>query len=347
MAKHALEAKEAEVLEAMGYDPTTHFIVGDVRVSKWEAAPGDWRTSYRARVAERQDTVDVDELVARLKRHRKHTPQPGGDEHFVVCLADWQIGKKDGDGVVGTVERLTRMVDDVESRIRELRRLGRPLGHLVVAGLADLAEGCVGHYATQTFSVELNRREQLRLVRALLTEAVSRWAKLFDRVTVLAVPGNHGENRLDGKAYTSVGDNDDVAVFESVKEAFDMVPDAYGHIGWVLPENGIEVVLPIGPGVCFTHGHIGGKGSTPQEKQVNWWKGQVFGGLAASEARVLVTAHFHHFQVSERAGRLWLQCPAQDGGSDWFERATGEWSRPGTLTFVVTDDWVTDIAVVG
>ena len=346
MSNNALDAKEAEVLREMGYDPETHFIVGDVRVSRWQSGD-NWNTSYKAKVAERPSGASVDELVARLKRHRKHTPQPTGDWSFVVNLADWQIGKKDGDGVSGTTDRLLQMVDDVESRIRELRRLKRPIGHLVIAGLADLAEGCVGHYASQTFSVELNRREQLRLVRALLTEAISRWAKLFDRVTVLAVPGNHGENRLDGKAFTSVGDNDDVAVFEAVKEAFDMVPEAYGHIEWILPENQIEVVLPIGPGVCFTHGHIAGRGATPQEKQVNWWKGQVFGGLAAGNAQILVTAHFHHFQVSERSGRLWLQCPAQDGGSDWFERATGEWSRPGTLTFVVTDTWVTDIAVLG
>ena len=48
---------------------------------------------------------------------------------MIVCLSDWQMGKRDGDGTKGIVARI------------ELRKSGVDLAHLYVVGLGDIVEG--------------------------------------------------------------------------------------------------------------------------------------------------------------------------------------------------------------
>jgi hypothetical protein len=66
----------------------------------------------------------------------------------------------------------------------------------------------------QTFSVELDRRQQVKLVRRMLVTMLTEWGRLPVQMVVGCVPGNHGENRRGGKAFTTFEDNDDLAVFE-------------------------------------------------------------------------------------------------------------------------------------
>lgn len=343
------------ILESWGYDPKTYEICEPVKVSQWQVATAEGGVrdlySYKAGVRTKTNvrTIEYDDLVREIKRHRKLPKNlPGGDQAFVVCLADWQVGKCDGDGSIGTIKRLVEMIDNVEARIRELRKVGRNLGLLVVMGMGDIVEGCGEMYATQSFTVELNRREQVKVARRLARDAICRWAKLFPEVWVGAVAGNHGENRKNGKNFTDPGDNDDVAVFEMVGEILAANPDAYGHVKFFLPDKELTMVLDIcGTRVGFAHGHIAGSGSSPQMKQRKWWGDQAFTGRDIGSAKILVTGHYHHFSVIEYArDKIHLQCPAQDGGSEYWEEITGENSRPGTLTFVIDDKGYRDIEVI-
>jgi hypothetical protein len=227
-----------------------------------------------------------------------------------------------------------------------LRAIGRPLGTLYIAGMGDLIEQCSGNYTIQTFTVELNHRDQMKVTVRLLLEAVQRWSRMFDRVVVTAVGGNHGEHRQNGKKFTDDADNDDVAVFETLALVLDQNPETYGHVSFVLPTEELSVSLDVsGTIVAFTHGHLSG-GGNPQQKQWNWWKGQMAGQLPAGDAEVLVTAHYHHFSVIDHGPRVHLQCPAMDCGSKWYRDKTGAESRKGTLTFTVGASGIDDIKVI-
>lgn len=336
-----------ELLSELGYDPTLYEIIEPVKISSWDANAGEGETkrlySYKVGVRAKRTTQyrdeDYKDLVNLIKKHRPMSEKtPNGNSTFVVCLSDWQIGKADGDGTDGTIKRILVMIDAVTERIRELQKSGRKMKTLVVAGVGDMVENCEGHYATQTFTVELNRRQQVRVLRRLLTKAITTWSKHFDEAIVVAVPGNHGENRNgSGKSFTTRGDNDDVAVFEMVAEILSANPEAYGHVRFSLPEDDISMIVESnGKYLGFTHGHITSTGNDPQKKIKEWWKSQNFANNPIGYVDILITGHYHHFSVVEHdRNRIHIQCPAMDGGSEWFKDLTGVDSRPGTLTFVL------------
>lgn len=277
-------------------------------------------------------TVDVDELVKVIGRHKPRKPAPSGDAALVVCLSDWQLGKPDGDGTAGTVGRILASIDAVTARSRELRKAGRSLGSLYIVGLGDLIEGCDGHYAMQTFGVELNLVEQVRVVRRLLVKALTAWAPLFDEVVVACVPGNHGENRKDGKAFTDWTDNHDVAVFEQAAAVLEANPDVYGHVSFVFPEReDLTLTLDVaGTTVALAHGHQMKSG-----KAHEWWAKQAHGMQPTGDATLLLAGHFHHLLVDQAGAKTFVQAPALDGGSTWWRHTTGQDSPPGLLTLVV------------
>lgn len=334
-----------ELLNELGYDPELYEIIEPIKVSSWDVpSEGDVKRLYSYKVGIRAKRLtqyrdeDYRDLVNLVRKHRPSTEKSvDTDSAFVVCLSDWQIGKADGDGTEGTIDRILQMIDDVTNRIKDLQKSGRKFKTLVIAGIGDMVENCDGHYASQTFTVQLNRRQQIRVLRRLLVKAVTSWAKMFPEVIVTAVPGNHGENRKDGKSFTTRGDNDDVAAFEMLAEILAINPDAYGHVKFLIPEDDISVVFKVFETyIGFTHGHVTSGGSDPQKKIKEWWKSQTFSNNPIGHVNILITGHYHHFSIIEYDNdKIHMQCPAMDGGSEWFKDLTGVDSRPGTLTFVV------------
>lgn len=330
-----------QILEEWGYDPEKYELIEPVRVSSWQVQTEDgpqklW--SYKAGVRRRvhAEPINYDDLVREIKKHRPlNSKTPDGDASFVALIADTQFGKPDGDGLRGTIARFQECIDGVEKRIKDLRATGRSLGELIIVGLGDIIEGCDQNYASQQYGIEANRRVQIRIARRLIRDAIARWSKLFNKVTVLAVPGNHGENRQGGKMFTDIGDNDDVAVFEALADAFAMNEAAYGHVEFRLPENEIYAIYEAsGTILGFTHGHITKGGGTPQSKIKNWWEEQSFGHRPIGDVQVLVTGHYHHTSVIQYGHKTHIQTPALDGGSEWWVNLAGAESPPGMLTFV-------------
>lgn len=315
------------------------------------------RAVWRYRFAVEQDPwhgpdADLDGLLKEIKRFKPPAanipPALDNPDSFVVALADWQFGQADAGGSEITVQRVLESVAGVERRVKELRRLGRPLGTLYVLTLGDLIEGCDDHYAMQTFSVDLDRREQVKVVRRLLVKALTRWAKLFDRVVVAGVAGNHGENRKEGKAFTTFGDNDDVAVLEQVSEVLAGNPDAFGHVSFVIPDQELTLALDVsGTVIGLSHGHQAGSGATVQKKLWEWWEGQSMGRAPVGDADILLTGHYHHLVVNQPfAGRCHIQAPPLCGDSQWWVERTGQTSLAGTLTFSVGPDGWSDLQIV-
>lgn len=351
VATSELSVKDADdiaLIEGWNLDPAIWSIDGPLTANRW-MMNGKWQYQYKAKLVKvtAASRADVDELFKHVKNHKKFTP-PTGDEAFVITLADWQIGKGENGGTDATVERILNSFDEAEARIKKLRKIGHEIGEIYLVGMGDLIEKCANNYADQAFTTDLNERDQARVARRLLLEITKRAAKLADKVVIASVGGNHGENRNgSSKKFTDDGDNLDVGLFETVYEALSMNPEAFGHVYFCLPNDELVVVLDIaGTNVAFAHGHKAKGGATPQAKQFGWWKGQSLGNHAAADAQILVTAHYHHFAACEQFGRLWLQCPAQDGGSKWYTDQTGAHARAGMLTFLVGPEGAREIQVV-
>ena len=334
-------------LEDLGFNPEEFEIIEPFEIRTWTANMGGGETEqfyyYKAKIISKNPAVtkdyDYQSLLKEIKNSKPKAQKIKGDSSFVVCLSDWQMGKRDGDGTKGIVDRVEQMIPDVTARIKELRKQGVSLSNLYVFGLGDIVEGCGEHYAMQTFSIEYDLRRQKMIARRLLVKAIRTWAPMFNNVVVACVPGNHGENRKNGKSFTTFGDNFDVSIFDEAQEIF-AENNKFKHVKFIIPENDLWLTLDIsGTIVGLAHGHqfrTGGRYS--HQKAVSWLSGQAFGMTDMGDADILVSGHFHHLFVINEGKRTLMQCPSVDGGSEWFENISGKNSYAGTLTFSITPE---------
>jgi predicted phosphodiesterase len=345
------------IIRELGLDPAAWTVDTSqpVQVRTWDS--GEQRCFYyRATVLPaRQDAsgADVEDLIRAVQRRRGKSAQnaaqrASGDSAsraLVVCLADWQAGKGDHGGVEALLERLFALRDAVPARLKALAKAGRPVDALYVIGMGDMVESCDGHYGMQAFQVQLDRRQQVRLVRRMLVELLTDWAGRVPAVVVGAVPGNHGENRKNGKAFTTFEDNDDLATFEQAQEV--LTAAGFGNISWVIPDGDMTITLDVaGTVVSFAHGHQLNGSGLPLAKARHWWKGKMAAMHPVGDAQVLVYGHYHHLQVLQDGPRTIFGCPSNDGGSRWFEEQGGPKTACGTLTFTCSGAGWDDLAIL-
>jgi hypothetical protein len=267
-----------------GFDPTEYEVEGDtVEVRAWDGNIGNGELKrfyyFKAKIRKRGlsaegGLVDLSDIIAVAKKAK---PKPVTVEHddrtYFIQITDLQAGQADGDGVAGMVARALQIPDLIAADIAGLKKAGKPVSSIFVPITGDLVEGISGWYEMQTFSVTLDRREQVRLVRRLLTEILVSIAKLGLPVHVAVVPGNHGENRQNGKAFTTLGDNDDVAVVEQIAEAFALA-GTFQHVTFSIPEkNRLSLTVEVqGHVVGLTHGHLARATGMPAAKLLAWFK---------------------------------------------------------------------------
>ena len=328
----------SRILEEFALDPGKWEVASDtVNVRTWDVAVGDGDTRrffyFRANVRPRTGAdTDVAQLIKTVSRHRFSKPEPRPEaDALVVCLSDWQTGGSKPDRFV------THMLE-TKNRVAQHLKDVAP-SRLYVVGMGDMVEACDGHYAMQTFQTGASglngRRDQVKLARRLLVSLLQEWARHVPEIVVGCVPGNHGENRRDGKAFTTFEDNDDVAVFEQVADVFAANPDVYGHVRFVIPDGDMTLTLDVaGTVVSFAHGHQARRGAGPQGKLLNWWKDKAHTRHPVGDADILVSGHYHHLQVMQDGARTWFQCPAV-ADSRWWEESGGAPTAWGTLTFTV------------
>ena len=339
------------VLRIWGLDPDNFAVVEPVLFNVWGNAEGALNRQWKGRVVRKgaKERADIDHLIQEIRKHkpRERKPLIEGSASLVVVAADWQVGKKDGDGLKGLVGRWLQAIDDVEARYKELKKMGRPIESITVLCLGDLVEGCDGHYDIQTFTVEVDRRDQVKIARRLLRDALIRWSKFAPEITVAAIGGNHGENRKNGKAFTTLNDNDDVALVESVAEIFQANPEAYGHIKFAIPTDSLSLTVEAGTKIIgITHGHLARAGAGVEAKLRRWIADQTLGRNKIGDCDILVTGHYHSLKMADWGGVKWLQAPALDGGSVWWSQSTGETADVGVLTFVVSERGITDLQLL-
>jgi hypothetical protein len=356
------DTKPAELIQSFGFDPDCWRIVGDIACNKWQGhypieSPDGlrdyearWNFQYKFRIREKAantfqlNSDDLRRFVLSAKP-AKQAP-PTGEAAFAVCLSDFQLGKSDGDGTEGIVQRFTDRIEMVKDRVRGLRKSGVELGPLYVFGLGDLVEQCKGQYPQQPFAADTNLVDQIMAVQGLIVKALKAWAPLFERVVVPCVGGNHGEaNRVDGKNVTDTGDNIDVLIFREAEMILRENQDAFGHISFVIPRTELDLTLDVcGTTTAIAHGHMFESGPTPTKKAENWWKGQAFGEQPAGDARLLLSGHYHSLQVNAGGIKTHIQAPAMEGGSLYWRDKTGQEAAKGLLTLVIGKDRGTFIA---
>jgi hypothetical protein len=335
------------LIEDWGLDPSrTQVVDGSLQIRAWDTSR-DGQTIrmkyYRASIKARQGGVDRADVEALCKLVEKRKAKPvlteDGGRTFVVALSDWQLGKGENGGTAATTERILSALDRSVARAKELRKVGRGTDTVVLAGLGDIVEGCSGWYEMQEWQTDLNQREQDRLARRLLLAFIDAYVDAGFMVVAPCVPGNHGENRKGGKAFTDFSDNRDVSCFETVAEICAANSERYGSVTFPLgaiSADDLTATLKVG-GVpmAFAHGHQFRTGGSTQAKIEGWWKGQALGRTAVADAEILLAGHGHHLVISESTGRTVIQVPAMDGGSKWWTSTTGQSSPAGMLTMNV------------
>ena len=338
------------VLRGFGLDPDIFEIVDDtVRMSKWQSSKrlenGDrdiiWLYSYKARFKRKNLTALPDTEIDNIRTYvQKWKPVPKTTapisteegSTLVVCWADQQLGKSAGGGTDATVERIIDSYQATIQRVKDLRKIGRNIEKIAIVNMGDPVEGCDGNYASQLFTVELTQRQQLLLAIDLWAQGIRQLSPLADEAEFISVLCNHGEwMRRGGKAVTSDSDNAGGFLTDAVKRVLDGRPET-DKLKWNIPHDEmITTSVLSGVKVAFTHGHkISGK-------EVEWLRGQSIKILREEgrEPDIWVTAHRHHLQVQDFGPWYRFQCPSNDGGSKWYTDMSGNWSTPGTLTFLV------------
>lgn len=328
----------ADLIRTMEMDPDEVEVVpgSPVKHSAWQVPGHGLMHSYRATIQRKsaaQERLDFDELAERISKHRPQKREaPVGENAFVVCTGDTQIGKE---GTAETIDRFLSSLSTVPARLKELRKSGRSLGTIYAPWLGDCIEHVVGSYASQTATTELSLTEQLRVLKRLAWKQVEVLAPLTKRLVIPVVPGNH--DQAVRKGGDQLGHQSDSFAYDLAAFLHDMSkvnPLVYGHVEVVVPERKSLVVTQdiCGTMVAMTHGHQFPSGSDGVSK---WWATQAHGMQPAGEATLLLAAHRHHLDVRQLGPKTFIQIPALDSGSQWWVNKTGQDSPAGIVTLTV------------
>lgn len=322
-----------------------------IEVRAWDTGDGEGGTKrlyyFKAKI-KRLDVgtgVDLDELIVAAKKlsitkGKIKTADP--ERAYFQQITDLQAGQSDGEGVQGMVEKVMQLASFAKQDIAAMKKLGKPVDLIFIPITGDLVEGINGWYEMQTFSVELDRRDQVKIVRRLLLEYLAEISKIGLPIHVAVVPGNHGENRANGKAFTTLNDNDDVAVVEQVAEALNFAEPDHA-ITWSFPQrNRLSLTVEIlGWIVGLTHGHIARGGTGVEGRILSWFKSMSAARDPIGDSDLLFTGHYHHARYQQLVGQThWLQGGALCDRSDFFSQSAGLVSAPhvwcGTMTTEAT-----------
>lgn len=265
-------------------------------------------------------------------------PRPASEkgDTLIVCMADYQVGKRQsGGGTEDTVRLVRRAIKDIADDVL----LAGGYERIILADVGDSTEG-FWNVASQAQTNDLSLTDQIRTVQRLYAEALKTFAPLCESLYYVAVPSNHCAVRVGpGKNSRANAPDDDFGIMVS-KNIEDIVEDREGfeHVEFFRPEKWEEAVTvdaADGTRIGFTHGHLAGS----QSKVPGWFRDLAFGRRSGLyDARILVHGHWHNFAVSQVGDARWIiSCPSADRGSDWWTNVSGDSTKPAILTFEARD----------
>ena len=315
-----------EFLEQRGYSPDEYEIVGTPRTSQWQRWDGEWLTAYRFHFRKKVTDLDLPtlyNLAKRTKTPKKH-PKKATERVFVICPADYQIGKGGSRG--GHTESIQRIHASYEL-IEERLKAGK-FDHIVIMDMGDVIEG-VSNKADmdQNVSNTLSPMQQVDLASALLWDLI-KIASKHAPVTYGSVASNHCQYRVSKQAVGLPGSDDwGVVILQQLRRLATEVGLPVKR--WLVPQphdegfafdvfdNGEHILGAI-------HGHqVGRPDAFP-----GFWAKAVFKSSYLAAVTTMVSGHFHHHRVEQISGtetqeRWWVQASTSDNGSDWYTRNQG------------------------
>lgn len=338
----------AKILEVWNLDPNEVEVIEPINMRAWDAQTKDGLTRmfyYKANVRRKTHAnSNIDELINEVKtwKPRKKFEASGNGRAFVVNYADLQIGKSDGDGSTGTVQRVLEKTEGAIARLRDLRKLGHEIDTIYILTLGDCIEGFNSQGGKLIWRNDLTLTEQIRVYRRLLLAIVKEFAPLADKVIVASVPGNHDEAVRNGdKMATRYDDSFALDVSSAVADALAISKD-FNHVSFVFPKKDeLTLTLDIsGTIVGLAHGH------QTRGRTHLWWAKQSHGLQPIGEATLLLTGHYHHLKIEQEGAKTWIQMPALDGGSTWFKHISGADAPAGLVTMLVGNGSWSDLAIL-
>lgn len=328
----------AEILAEFDLDANA-WSIESLRKSRWQNHAGEWLEAYRVTLKPYADTgvldEDLDQLVSEISKWKpgKSQKNTSGELAYVFAPSDQQIGKKSGDdGTAQSVERILRGTEGAVDRLKELRKIGRSIGTVVIALPGDHVEGNVsqGGRLQSPAASDLGLTEQTRVARRLLMSQIKAFAPLCDRLVVPVVNGNHDE--VTRQVIADPADGWNVEIASAVQDAC-AENDSLSHVEFRFPEQ-THQTLAIdvnGTMLGLFHGHQAGK------DVLKYLSSQAAGQTALGMCDVWISGHYHNYKSMDIGHRFWVQCPTTDPGSSWFRDRHGMDSPTGVLTMVIGD----------
>lgn len=282
-----------------------------------------WRYRFAVEVAPTR--IDVSELLSSIRKPKAKPEQVDG-ETFCFFAGDLQLGKPDGDGSAGTVERFYASLDRALTRFKALRKRGHA-GPVLLGWVGDCIEGTESQGSHLLARLDLTVTEQVRVYRRLMAEQVAAFAELAS-VHVAVVPGNHDEAKRVGNQVATR--YDDSWAIEGAAQVADVMAAKGYDIGWTFPgHDGLHLTVDAsGTRIGLLHGH------QTRGKMQSWLANKALDREPIGTCDVVVSGHFHTLRLEHLGPTTWMQTGALDGGSVWWTHKGGLSSPPAALTFI-------------
>ncbi len=312
---------------------------------------------YAAKIRRRAGSLpklvraDLDAALSEAKLVKKAKRKKHNTQLLVVNIADLQLGKTQRG--MGTKENLKRIYSRLD-QASEWAEYLRPK-RIALVNPGDAVEACDGFYATQTYDVDLNNREQFNLARTVMSDHLDAFAPLCEELVFATAPSNHGEFRTGtSKTVTDPArDNRDLVISDMIAE---LAPHRWPGLEVETPHltDGDPYLATFmtsdGPDarrIGVIHGHqVRAAGGAPIIKLANWWAQNFMSdytrprdavGVFAEECHIMLAGHFHHLNVYTGKSRILVTMPAQDLGSEWYSTGSGIDNPAGLFCFTVDE----------
>lgn len=335
-----------EILREAGYDPNEVEVVGNPRVSRWEAgAPGRWLSAYRLTLRRKGTQVSPADIESELLSTPIPDIQPEKDgEWFHLQFGDLHIGKgADSGGGIDAI--LTQFATSLGKARAELDTIAPNAVGVCISFVGDLVDGYTSQNGRLIASQDLTLTEQIRIGRRAMLKAVDTFLDTGLPIMVMAIGGNHDETTRTQSM--KPGDNHATEAAVALSDALALAP-AYKNVTVTIPPptQGHMTVDVGGTRVVYVHGHRFGSG--PIEKKISdWWAGQSIHGRPAGSAHLLCAGHYHSFRnLQISAEKVAIMSPSLEVESGWFAEMTGARAKRGAVTYVTNNGDIKRVSVI-
>lgn len=305
---------------------------------KYAVTRGTW--FYRFAVEPVIAKANIEDLIKIIKRRKARPSQPTGESVYHSLFGDTQLGKMDGDGTEGIVNRVTASIENSKRELKRHQKV-RSIGKAHLAWLGDCGEGNQSQGGRNMWRTELTVTEQYRVFRRLMLYAIDEISPLVDQLDMDVVNGNHDDVQRNVTTRADDGHATESAI--ALSDALLLNPAAYEHVKIFVPNRDESYITrEIGSSVfTMAHGHQWARG-----KSMTWWASQSFNLQAPAASQFLLHGHEHEFSIQSKRDRLVICVPTFESESTWWRHKTGDVAKTGAVSMITADGEFSDLSVI-